>query len=99
MPNRVRYILDGGGLPWARGSSHSAIIQLYADYLSKHYREPIVVSDGYEQSSTKDMMQKRRSKGKKGSSVSFTLDMHLTTSKELFLIRIFVFGFSTFLFG
>ena len=91
MPNRVRSILDGGlvrHIPWARGSSHSAIIQLYADYVSKHYREPILVFDGYEQSSTKDKMQKSRSKGKKGLSVSFTLDMHLTTSKELFLNEI-----------
>ena len=63
-------------------------IQLYADYVSEHYREPIVVFDGYGQCSTKDMMKKRQSKGKTGSSVSFTLDMHLTTSKELFLNEI-----------
>ena len=63
-------------------------IQLYADYVSEHYKEPIVVFDGYEQCSTKDMMQKRRSLGKTGSSVSFTLDMQLTTSKELFLSEI-----------
>ena len=69
MPEKVRYVLDGGALlhsiPWTHGSTFPAIIKSYADYVSRHYGEPIVVFDGYEQSSTKNMMHRRRSKGKK----------------------------------
>ena len=69
MPEKVRYVLDGGSLlhriPWTRGSTFTAIIKSYADYVSRHNGEPIVVFDGYEQSSTKDMMHRHRSKGNK----------------------------------
>ena len=45
----------------------------------------MVVFDSYEERSTKDMTHMRRSKGKKGFSVSFCIDMNLTVTKEAFL--------------
>ena len=45
----------------------------------------MVIFDGYDSASTKDMTHQRRHKGKKGTKVSFTLDMNLTRSKDLFL--------------
>ena len=44
-----------------------------------------MVFDGYEGRSTKDMTHMQRSKGKKGVSVSFSIDMNLTVTKEVFL--------------
>ena len=45
----------------------------------------MIVFDGYDENSTKDMTHVRHSKGKKGVSVTFTADMNLTISKEDFL--------------
>ena len=41
--------------------------------------------DGYGTSLTKDMAHRRRAKGKKGPTVSFTKEMNLTVAKDLFL--------------
>ena len=88
IPQHVNYVLDGGALlhriPWQRGATFANISKLYADYVTRHYGKATIVFDGYEQVSTKDMTHMRRSKGKKGVSVSFTPDMSLTTSKEAF---------------
>ena len=45
----------------------------------------MIVFDGYDESSTKDMTHMRRSNGKKGLCVTFTGDMNLTVTKEDFL--------------
>ena len=49
------------------------------------YGEAIVVFDGYEVDSTKDLTHMRCSKGKLGPIVSFTPDMKLSCTKDLFL--------------
>ena len=54
-------------------------------YVKKRYGEAVVVFDGYSSMSTKDMTHIRRSKAKKGITVSFTLEMNLTVSKDMFL--------------
>ena len=68
-PENLRYVLDGGALlyriPWTRGSSFSTILQTYADYVNKRFPGSVIVFDGYEEVSTKDMTHRRRSKGKK----------------------------------
>ena len=56
-----------------------------SDYVKSHYGDAVIVFDGYDESSTKDMTHMRRSKGKKGVSVTFTADMNITVSKEDFL--------------
>ena len=53
--------------------------------VSKKYGKPVVVFDGYGTSLTKDMAHRRRAKGKKGPTVSFTKEMNLTVAKDLFL--------------
>jgi hypothetical protein len=89
LPEEVQYVLDGGALlqriPWMRGSSFKAICRSYIDYVSKKYDKPIVVFDGYDSSTTKDMTHRRRTKGKAGVTVSFTEEMNLTMSKDVFL--------------
>ena len=68
-PENPRYVLDGGALlyriPWTCGSSFSTTLQTYADYVNKRYPGSVIVFDGYEEVSTKDMTHRRRSKGKK----------------------------------
>ena len=64
---------------------YSKILQSYSDYVKSHYGNAVIVFDGYDESSTKDMTHMRRSKGKKGLSVTFTADMNLTVTKDDFL--------------
>ena len=89
VPDKAKFILDGGALlhriPWQRGSTFDTICNTYAAFVTKNYGDAIVVFDGYEGFSTKDMTHRRRSNGKKGVSVSFTSDMKLTITKDIFL--------------
>ena len=89
ITENVQYVLDGGALlhriPWIRGTSFSKILQSYSDYVKSHYGDAVIVFDGYDESSTKDMTHMKRSKGKKGVSVTFTANMNITVSKEDFL--------------
>ncbi|KAJ7391185.1 hypothetical protein OS493_019316 [Desmophyllum pertusum] len=57
------------------------------NYVTKKYGRPIVVFDGYDNStvSTKQMTQQRRSSGKVGTTVTFEEDMKVTTKKDVFL--------------
>ena len=61
------------------------ILKSYTDFVAKNYGAAVIVFDGYEKFSTKDMTHRRRSKGKKGVSVCFTQDMSLTVTKDIFL--------------
>ena len=45
----------------------------------------IIIFDGYEVASTKDLTHTRRNKGKLGPTVSLTAEMTRTSTKELFL--------------
>ena len=89
VPSGVKYVIDGGALlhriPWERGTTFRSIVKKYTDYVKRRYGEAMVIFDGYDSASTKDMTHQRRLKGKKGTKVSFTLDMNLTESKDLFL--------------
>ena len=85
----TQYVLNGGALlliiPWNKGSTFSEIFKTYSDYVLNKYGEAIVVFDGYEVASTKDLTHMRRSKGKSGPIVSFTPNMKLSGTKDLFL--------------
>ena len=89
ITENVQYVLDGGALlhriPWIRGTSFSKILQSYSDYVKSHHGDAVIVFDGYDESSTKDMTHMKRSKGIKGVSVTFTANMNITVSKEDFL--------------
>ena len=88
ITENVQYVLGGALLhriPWIQGTSFSKILQSYSDYVKSHYGDAVIVFDGYDESSTKDMTHMKRSKGKKGVSVTFTANMNITVSKEDFL--------------
>ena len=89
IAGQVQYVLDGGALlhwiPWTRGATYREISTMYTDYVTRNYGEAIVVFDGYGDSSTKDMTHQRRSKGKKGATVTLAEDMCLTMPKDQFL--------------
>ena len=53
--------------------------------MAKKYGEVIVVFDGYDESSTKDVIHQRRAKGHAGVAVTFTEDMKLTMKKVNFV--------------
>ena len=84
-------MLDGGALlqwiPWARGTTYKEICHVYRGYVSKKYGEAVVVFDGYEGKSMKDMTHQRRTKGQAGETVTFTSDMQLTMKKDQFLVN------------
>ena len=65
----VQHVLDGGALlhriPWPRGSAtYQDICGLYCSYATKKYGNAIVVFDGYDYMSTKNMTPQRRAAGK-----------------------------------
>ena len=66
----IQYVLDGGALiqriPWARGATYREICSVYTAYVLKKYGEAVVVFDGYDDKSTKDMTHQRRTKGQAG---------------------------------
>ena len=88
IPADVQYVLDGGALvqriPWSRGAIYKYIFNTYTEYVMRKYGEAIVAFDGYEGTSTKDINHQKRSKGKAGTTVTFTEDMR-TTEKDQFL--------------
>ena len=76
----VQHVLDGGALlyriPWPRGSStYQDICRLYCSYVTKKYGNAIVVFDGYNDMSTKNMTHQRRAAGKGRAAVTFTKNM------------------------
>ena len=89
LPTGARMVLDGGALlhriPWNRRVSFDSILKSYVDYVKNRYGQAIVVFDGYESSSIKDMTHMRRCKGKQGVTITFTKDMNLAVTKEVFL--------------
>ncbi len=89
ITGEVQYVLDCGALlqhiPWSQGATYKEICSHYSWYVSKKYGEALVVFDGYEGRSTKDITHKRRTKGKAVIIVTFTSDMQLTMKKEQFL--------------
>ena len=59
--------------------------EAYSSYVARKYRDAVVVFDGYRGASTKDMTHRRRTRGKKGPTVSVNKEMRLSVSKESFL--------------
>ena len=81
IPSEVQYVLDGGALR----ATYLDICHVYTKYVTRKYGEAVVVFDGYDGTSTKDMTHQRRNKGKVGETVTFEEDMHITMTKEQFL--------------
>ena len=89
VPKTVQYVVDGGALvhrvPWTHQATFADILEAYSSYVVKKYGNAVIVFDGYRGASTKDMTHRRRTKGKKGPTVSVTKEMRLTVSKDSFL--------------
>ena len=89
ITGQVQYVLDGGALvqriPWSRGMAYRELCLQYTEYVTRKYGKAIVVFDGYEGTSTKDMTHKRRTGGRTGATVTFDEHMILTMKKEEFL--------------
>ena len=90
---RFNMCLDDGALlhriTWLHGfPTYQEICTLYCDYVSRNFGPAIVVFDGYRIPSTKYTTHQRRTGGKVGIEVTFTGDMKLTMSKEVFLSNV-----------
>ena len=89
LPEGAQVVLDGGSLlhriVWNRGSTFESILNAYTNYVNRKYGKPVVVFDGYQGSTIKDMTHKRRSKSKHGMTVTFEKSMNLAVTKEVFL--------------
>ena len=60
------------------------VCTVYTENVTKKYGEPIVVFDGYGESSTKDMLHQKQAKRKAGVNVTFNEDMKLSMKKAYF---------------
>ena len=74
-------------VPWVRGETFREITLKYVNFVLTKFGKSIIVFDGYHFSSTKDITHRRRTKGKTGVLVTFTLDMQLSISKDVFLLN------------
>ena len=86
----VQHMLDGGALhhriTWPHGfPTYQYICALYCDYVSRNFGPAIVVVDGYRIPSTKYTTHQRRTGAKVGIEDTFTGDMKLKMSKDVFL--------------
>ena len=76
-------------IAWPHGfPTYQDICTLYCDYVSRHFGHAIGVFDGYRNPSTKYMIHQRRTGGKIEIEVTFTEDMKLTMSKDIFLTNV-----------
>ena len=57
----------------------------YGEYVTKHYREAVVVFDGHEGTSTKDMTHLRRAGGRTGATVTIDEYLPVAMQKDEFL--------------
>ena len=58
---------------------------MYCQYVAAKYGAAVVIFDGYNHSSTKDITHQRRTGGKTATAVPFSDDMKLTMKKGHFL--------------
>ena len=72
---------------WKKGEKFAEICQRYVDYVVSTFgKDAEVVFDGYPMlPTTKDTTHVRRSKGKKGKVIKFSLTLKLSMDKDKFL--------------
>ena len=85
----IQYVLDGGALlqriPWSHGFTYGDIYCQHIEHVARKYKDAVVVFDGYENMSTKDMTHWRRSKGKARGTMMVAASMITTMKKDQFL--------------
>ena len=89
VTGHFQYVLVGGTLvqhiPWTHGSTYTDICKLYSEYVTRKYREAVVVFDSYQGTSSKDMTHCRRAGGRTGATVTMDEDMPVTMNEDVFL--------------
>lgn len=87
----VKYVLDGGAvlhrMQWEIGQTYDTICQKYVSYVTKRYKQPIVIFDGYDCGpAPKDCTQSRRcGTAPMARDVEFSPSMQLRMKKDAFL--------------
>lgn len=87
----VLYVIDGGFLlhkvVWNKGMTMIAIGNMYINYVKKHFKNAVVVFDGYEEcdTNTKNAERKRRTKIHNVPEILFDKSTKIDTTQEKFL--------------
>ena len=91
FPKNKIFVSDGGALiqkgTWQKGETFKDICQKYVDHIIQNFGQSArVVFDGYPTKPTTDTAYLKRSKGMKGISAQFSLNLKLSMTKEKFLL-------------
>ena len=83
-------MIDGGAflhrVSWPKLATFQEVCQKYCHYVKQKYGvDTVIVFDGYDCPTTKNMTQQRRSSGKVGATVSFEVNMKITMKRDVFL--------------
>jgi len=86
-PTGVVYVIDGGAmlqrLPWPKSPPYADLTQLYIQYVHNHFRNVLVVFDGYVNSpTTKDETHQRGVGNEMCVDVDFSPDMIMKMNKK-----------------
>ena len=89
LQEELTFVLDGGWLlhrlSWTKQDSYIDLFSKYSDYVIKCYgKGTVVVFDGYNDPSTKDMAHQKKTKTV-GREILFTNDIKINCTKEEFL--------------
>ena len=91
----VQHVLDGGALLhrifWPQQVTYEELCNKYCQYVLRRYgKQTIVVFDGYNSLTTKNITHQRRSAGKVSATVrvTFVQSMKVTMKRELFLANL-----------
>ena len=78
--------MDGGALlqciPWSCGSTYGNICHQYTEYVTRKYKDAIVVFDGYGNINTQDRTHQGWSKGKANAIVTVAANIATTMKKD-----------------
>ena len=89
IPSDAVYVIDGGAflqrLPWPKTASYADLTILYIQYVHNHFRNVLVVFDGYASGpSTKDETHQRRVGKEMSADVAVGLTMQMKIKKNHF---------------
>ena len=86
-----KYVLDMGALlhsiSWQLGATYGKILQDFGNHVTEHYRQAVVVFDGYEAGPSTKYSTHQRRKGCEGRKVTFNLSMKFQLKKDDFLFN------------
>ena len=89
LPNEtIHFVLEGGSflhkIPWRRGSTYDQLVEMYAEFVARKYKNATIVFDGYSiQQTTKAATHVRRHSH--SVQVNFKSDMILHDTRDKFI--------------